>query len=119
MREPTHDHHTEHLSGFYHTPRRLHFNELGTKLMHLRYFIRHSLAAFVKGIQRPNLGVLVILLLAATLPHVSTFYNIVNPSLRTPVPFELTLIAVLLGYLCNFLIIAVLSSRSSSDCPDE
>lgn len=41
--------------------------------MHLRDFTRHSLAAFVKGIQRPNLGVLVILLLATTLPHVSTF----------------------------------------------
>lgn len=36
--------------------------------MHMRDFTRHSLAAFVKGIQRPNLGVLVILLLASVLP---------------------------------------------------
>lgn len=40
--------------------------------MHMRDFTRHSLAAFVKGIQRPNLGVLVILLLASVLPKVST-----------------------------------------------
>jgi len=63
----------------------------------------------------------VILLLAATLPHVSNipFYIIVKPSFKTPVPFHLTLIAVLLGCLRNFLIIAVLNSRSSSDCRDE
>jgi len=89
--------------------------------MHLRYFIRHSLAAFLKGSQRPNLGVLVILLLATALPHVSNipFYIIVKPSLRTPVLFHLTLITTLLGCLRNFLIIAVLSSRLSSDCLDE
>ncbi|XP_020604234.1 delta-like protein 1 isoform X2 [Orbicella faveolata] len=58
--------------------------------MHLRYFIRHSLAAFLKGIQRPNLGVLVILLLAATLPHTRAtgmfevrFLDYANPGQRT------------------------------------
>lgn len=59
--------------------------------MHLRYFIRHSLAAFLKGIQRPNLGVLVIaFLLAATLPHVSNIpFNIIV-KLALALPFHLT-----------------------------
>lgn len=59
--------------------------------MHLRYFIRHSLAAILKGIQRRNLGVLVIaLLLAATLPHVSNIpFNIIA-KLALRVPFHLT-----------------------------
>lgn len=48
-------------------------NEVGTRLMHMRDFTRHSLAAFVKGIQRLNLGILVLILLASTVPQVSTF----------------------------------------------
>lgn len=46
-------------------------NEVGTKLMHLREFPRQSLAAFVKGNQGVNLGILVLFLWASLLPLVS------------------------------------------------
>lgn len=55
----------------------------------MRDFTRHSLAAFVKGIQRPNLGVLVILLLASVLPETRStgmfevrFLDYTNPGNR-------------------------------------
>ena len=49
-----------------------------------------------------------ILFLAATLPHVSNIPFYISLS-GLPVPFDLTLIAVLLAYLCNFLIVSLLS----------
>ena len=74
MRKTAHvDERTTRSSGFYCTPSRLYFNEVGTKLMHLRDLTRQSVAVFVEGNQPLNLGILVLFLLATTLPHVSTF----------------------------------------------
>lgn len=74
MRKPNQVERTTRSSGLIALRQDYSLNEVGTKLMHLRDFTRHPVAAFVKGIQRLNFGLLVLFLLASSLPQVSKFF---------------------------------------------